>query len=138
MITGVLFFVVSKKEREGRAMRYLWLLGLVLVLVSPVFARQEMRAEVGELQYPFVGKSDLVVWPDTSCTGGIRASYFGANITERTVINFVGRDLHRQNLDLLTGERVCAYGLVEITGEGEGTKEKFLSLTIVILPKQSN
>lgn len=117
----------------------LFALVLLMACVSQqAAAREELMGQTGTLEYPFPNSNEheLVVWPDTSCTDGIGWSDFGAEIAPETKVTFIGRDLNRQDLDLLTGQRVCAYGMVQTTGEGEGTKEKFLWVTIVILPKR--
>ncbi len=120
---------------------------LCSVFVVSASARQEMRACIGELEYPFVEESSLVVWPDTSCTGGLKASSFGGEITENTIITLAGQAPRTRDLDfptgkwvsnwnwgMITGKWVCAYGIFDIQGEGEGTKVKIVSLTIVVLP----
>ena len=114
------------------------LMFVVMGFVSFVSAAEKIAYyEVGDkgyFKYPWIEKSDFVIWPDKTMKG---SSGFGALITPETKITIVNRDISRKNLDLLTGKPVLAFARIKQVGEGEGTKEYCLLLTIFVLSEEN-
>ncbi len=110
----------------------------VLGFVPFIYAAEKVvYYEVGDkgyFKYPWIEKNDFVIWPDKTKTG---SSGFGALITSETKIMIANRDIGRKNLDLLTGKPVVAFARIKRVGEGEGSKEYCLSLTIFILSEST-
>ncbi|KKS15913.1 MAG: hypothetical protein UU71_C0012G0027 [Parcubacteria group bacterium GW2011_GWB1_41_6] len=66
---------------------------------------------------------------------GGKAGHFSCRIGPDTVVSIVNRKINRDNLDLLSGKQVLAWGKIKSIGEGEGAKQLCLSLNIFILPQ---
>ena len=119
--------------------RMIWTLVLAIVfVVSAVAAQAADKTEVsyyqvgdkGYFQYPWIEKTDFVIWPDKTLSGGSR---FGGLITPETKIRIVNRQIGQKNLDLLTGKPVVAFAIIKDVGRGEGTKSYCLELTLFVL-----
>lgn len=88
--------------------------------------------DMGEFQYPWMD-NDFAIWQKIDQFGG-KTGYVGGTITSKTKITVVNRKITRENLDLLTGKRVIAYGTFLLIGEGEGSTKIWQNLTIFVVP----
>ena len=84
----------------------------------------------GYFQYPWIEKSDFIIWSDKSLSG---SSGFSGLITLETKILILNRQISRKNLDLLTGKPVVAVATFKKVGKGEGSRNYCLELTLFVL-----
>ena len=113
-----------------------------VAMVVPVQANAQVRyfknVVVGNFEFPWLPGSydnEMVVW--SADDDSIMVSSFSGQITGTTKVRIFNRNLGRENLDLLTGERVFAVGLFHMVGEGEGSTTHCDSLTVYLLSREN-
>ncbi len=123
-----------------RIVTSLIMLTLLCVAAMPAVGQTKSyeQAMVGKFEFPWLPQmynNCLVVWPKGDAADSLGESTFGGVLTDKSVIKVVNRKIDRVNLDLLTGERVIAWGKFRTIGEGEGSETFCDTLNLVLLSK---
>ena len=111
---------------------------VMTVMTTASWAQEASYYEIGDkgyFQYQWSGTpGSFVIWGNKDLRG---SSLFYGEITSETKITMVNRRISRENLDLLTGKPVIAYGKFKEVGRGEGGRTFCLELTIFVLSEST-
>jgi hypothetical protein len=116
--------------------KMIWIVVAVVVFMFPVVSPAQEITETGdkgEFEYPCLG-TEFCVWNKIESTGA-RTTNLNGEITPATKVRVINRNISIENLDLLSGRNVLAYGKFRIVGTDENTRTICDELNIFILPK---